>query len=167
MLKKIKDKILANVQHSVAIGVIVLIVVISVVASFKQESGGLGVSGNNLGATGDIFTPYKIEGFENGWITQPEFDGKDMSDNSLVVAENIDLGIRNSIAPRQGTIILGTESTSIEPIKSLHVATNFQGRELFIRTHGTVMEWWNPDAEVWETLDTGYTSGLVFSYAVS
>ena len=123
------------------------------------------ISQQQLGTTNDIYQPYKLEGFGKGWVTSPEFDGTDMPDDALVEAVNIDFGTKKSIAPRQGTIILGTISTTQSPIKSLHTSKSLKSRELLIRTYGTVIEWWNPINSTWEDLDTGYTSGKIFTFA--
>lgn len=122
---------------------------------------------NKLGANTEIYGPYKLEGFGRGWMTAPEFDGKNMPDDALVEATNIDFNVKNSISPRQGTIILGSESSSSTPtpIMSMHTSTSIKGRELLIRTYSTVVEWWNPINETWENLDSSYTSGKTFSFA--
>lgn len=117
----------------------------------------------NLGKN-DIFSPANMEGWSAGWFTQPEYDGQDMPLNSLIEAKNIDFGIKTSIAPRDGTEVLGTESATSSPVNSLHVSTNISGRELFVRTSGTTMEWWNSVQSEWETLDTGYTTDKTFTF---
>lgn len=121
------------------------------------------VFGQNLGRN-DIFSDVKLEGWNSAWFTQPEFDGNDMPADALVQADNIDFDVKKSIAPRQGTEILGTESTSKNPVKSLHTSKALDGRDLLVRSHSTVLEWWNPDGTTWENLDTDYTSDKDFTF---
>ena len=78
-----------------------------------------------------------------------------MPNDALVEATNIDFGVKKSIAPRLGNELLGTVSTNKNPIKSLHTSKALDGRELLVRSHSTVLEWWNADGSSWENLGSG------------
>jgi len=118
---------------------------------------------DNLGAV-DKFVPVKLEGWGNGWMTSPEYDGIDMPDNALVEANNIDFGVKNSIAPRRGILTLGTESSNLNPVRSLFTAHTEDGREVLIRTSTTTIEWWNAVDEAWDQLDDGYVADRIFTF---
>ncbi|MEA3272251.1 MAG: hypothetical protein U9P90_01120 [Patescibacteria group bacterium] len=149
---------------------ITLVIAVNIIFIPKQEiimqPAGLDTFGNeqNLGRN-DNFVAYKLEGWNSAWVTQPEFDGDDMPIDALVDVNNIDLDVKKSIAPRLGSEILGTQSSESNPIKSLHTSKSLDGRELLVRTHSTVIEWWNPDNTAWEAMSTSttYTSGQDFS----
>ena len=113
----------------------------------------------------DLYSPYKIESFNDAWITAKEFDASDLSDHALVEAENIDFSSQGSIAPRTGSIILGTASSSIYPITSLHTSKSLEGRELLLRSASTTVEWYNEDNSTWENLLTTTTTNQQFVYA--
>ena len=138
------------------------IVFTQIPGNIKKENNLSGAE-KNLGAN-DIFSSFKMEGWGSAWYTQPEYDGDDMPTDAIIEAKNIDFDIKKSIAPRLGNEILGTESSNKNPVNSLYTANALDGRELLIRTHSTVLEWWNPDNTSWETLDTGYTTGKDFSF---
>lgn len=112
----------------------------------------------------DIFKASPLEGWGAGLMTTPEYDGVDMPDNALVVADNIDYDVKNSIAPRSGTTILGTESVLLNPVQSLHTSKSLHGRELMVRTSTTTMEWWNSVDSSWDILDKGYTNNQQFTF---
>lgn len=112
----------------------------------------------------DIFNPVTIEGWKHGLMTSPEFDGADMPASALVQADNVEFDVKNSIAPRRGTLILGNSSASTTPVQSLHASKALDGREVLIRTASTKIEWYNKDGDNWEVLDNGYTTGLEFSF---
>lgn len=162
IIKKILDKLKELGDYTGFFLLLLCFVIMTLIASNIKETGN---NSNNLGAVNDIYTPYKLEGFGKGWYTQPEYDGSDMPINALVSSNNIDFDVKNSIAPRQGTLILGTEATSSYPITSLHTARNLQGIELLIRSYNTVLEYYNPAQSDWETLDTGYTASQRFTFA--
>jgi len=152
------------IKHRLAVFIAIILVVFFFVCFFTQEK----VMGNDsqkalLGGN-DIFSPFKLEGWGSAWYTQPEYDGDDMPNDALVLADNIDFDIKKSIAPRTGNFILGTISTDKNPIKTMHTSSALDGRELLVRTHTTVLEWWNADNTTWETLDNGYTTGEDFSF---
>jgi len=128
----------------------------SSIAQFSGDSPIIGAS--------DKFVPVKYEGWGKGWFTSPEYDGADMPDNSLVEATNIDFNVKNSIAPRLGSIILGTESTDLYSVQSLYTAHTWDGRELLLRTSSTTIEWWNTVDSNWDVLDSGYTANQVFNF---
>lgn len=113
----------------------------------------------------DKFLPIKYEGWAKGWFTSPEFDGVDMPDNGLVEAKNIDYDVKSSLAPRLGSLVLGTESSNEYPVQSLYTAHTWDGRELLIRTSSTTLEWWNSVDSDWDVLDSGFTANKVFSFA--
>jgi hypothetical protein len=159
MLNKTKQKLIIS---------LVIIGLIITGGLFYYSSQPLKTDQQNIGAVNDIYIPYKIEGFKDGWITAPEYDGVDMSDNALVEAENIDFSSKTSIAPRQGSELIGTESSVISPIESMHTSISLGGRELMIRTASTSIEWWNSINSVWEAMASttaSSTASQQFSFA--
>lgn len=159
---KLKGKIWAKIG---VLGAIIAIVAISYVFIAKSQNGSI-LDQVNLGGSSDNFTPYPIEGWNSALITRPEYDSPDMPKDALVEAVNIDFDIKSSIAPRKGSNLLGTTATTTEcPIKSMHTSKSITGRELLLASSCDDIEWWNDYADKWETLDDGYTSGKVFTYA--
>ena len=148
---------------------IVLIIAIVCVGNFLSPENVAEAEEENVGQVKDIYSPYKIEGFGAGWITSAEFDGANLSDNALVEALNIDFGSKTSIAPRQGSEILGTESTEVYPIYSIHTSKSITGRELLVRTSTTTIEWYNSIDDDWDYLKTSIeassTANLEYSFA--
>jgi hypothetical protein len=156
MLDKVKE------NYQIIISIVAAIIIASMLfgVSYKEKNFS---AEQNLGQN-DNFTSFKLEGWGSAWYTQPEYDGDDMPNNALVKAENIDFDIKKSIAPRLGNEILGTESSTKNPINTMHTSNALDGRELLLRTHSTVIEWWNADDENWDQLDDGYTTGQDFSF---
>ena len=157
------QKILALILAFVMVGVCTSIVVGGIDKIDSHKLKGEVSQEVELGQI-DNFTPIKLEGWGNAWYTQPEFDGDDMPMDALVEVENIDFGVKKSIAPRLGSTVLGTASTNKNPVKSLHTSKALDGRDLLLRSHSTVLEWWNPDGSAWEGLATGFTSGKDFTF---
>lgn len=118
-----------------------------------------------LGYSSDNFTPFIVEGWSSGLITRPEYDSNGMPNDALVESLNIDLNVKSSIAPRTGSIILGTATSTECPIKSMHTSKDINGRELLLTTSCGTIDWWNSVDEDWDQLDDGYTSGQVFTFA--
>ena len=159
---KLRSKIAILIVLAVFIALCMLLVVKplkSGVLGFRDDFNSV------LKGSTDDFQPIQLEGWNSALITRPEYDGKDMPDDALVEAINIDLDIKNSLAPRKGSIILGTATTSQNAIKSMNTVNSLYGRELLLRTWGDVIEWWNETADEWEELDDGYTSNQVFTFA--
>ena len=118
-----------------------------------------------FGSAVDEYEPVALEGWGSLWRTREEYDGTDMPNDALVEAINIDLGVKHSIAPRLGSLVLGTATTVQSSIKSLFTASSEDGRELLVRTQGTNVEWWNSVGSDWDVLATSSASGAVHTFA--
>ena len=116
----------------------------------------------------DNLKSIRLQNFRKGLWTKDEYFSDDVPLEALVEAQNIDMGGKSSLAPRLGSEVLGTASSAANPIISLPRKTlkSSKGRELLVRSHSTVLEWWNEIAETWETWDTGYTSEKEFDFTI-
>ncbi len=118
-----------------------------------------------VSGTADEYQSVGLEGWGSLWNTKEEYDGAKMPNDALVEAVNIDLDIKDSIAPRQGSVVLGTATTVQSAVKSLFTASNEDGRELLVRTQSTFVEWWNSVATDWDVVATSSESGAVHTFA--
>lgn len=83
----------------------------------------------------------------------------------ILGSKNITINDGDRIAPRKGSLILGSSSTSTTPIKSMHTFKKRDGSEVMLRSYGTVLEYYHPDTGAWENLNSDYTSGQTFGFA--
>lgn len=117
-----------------------------------------------FGSAVDDYVAVPLEGWGSLWRTKEEYDGNDMPDDALIEAINIDLGVKHSIAPRLGSVVLGIATTVQSSVNSLFTASSEDGRELLVRTQSTQVEWWNGVDSNWDVLATSSASGAVHTF---
>lgn len=89
---------------------------------------------------------------------------------ALRVMRNAQVTIRGGLAPREGTILLGTANTATTPIRGFYNFRKSLGTdELILKTYGTVIEYLSKTYQSagWTTLKTGFTSGQEFGFVTS
>jgi len=105
-----------------------------------------------------------IAKFTGGKNSVYEADELDITEAKQCI--NANLKRQNGIQPREGATILGSFSTTANPIRSAHCFTRKDGLERPLRSSGTILECYNPFLATpdYITLDTGFTSGKIFGF---
>ena len=106
-----------------------------------------------------------ISNYTGGKNTVEEADELDITEARQCL--NVNLKRQRGVQPREGATVLGTYSTTANPVKSSETMQHPYGGERPIRSSGTVTEALNeflatPD---YVTLETGFTTGQVFGFA--
>lgn len=110
------------------------------------------------------------------WVTFDKFSGYHTKDdpNKVKTGDNpqgqntfMNNGDRISVRDLGYEIFPSTDtaSSSISSVNSMHTFRKRSGENILIRTHNTVVEWYDESQNSWENLNSGYTPGYVFGFA--
>lgn len=107
------------------------------------------------------------------WTTVQEFPGfldkrdvTQMPPGALIVgSQNVRINDADRVSVRRGSSIFGADSTDTTPITSMHTMKRRDAVNIMMRAYGTVLEYFHPDTETWENLNSGYTAAQKFGFA--
>lgn len=80
-------------------------------------------------------------------------------------SQNVVISDGDLITVAKGSELFGASSSATTPIKSSYTHRRRDGVEVPIRTYSTVIEFYHAGTGAYETLQTGFTSGLEFGFA--
>lgn len=80
-------------------------------------------------------------------------------------SQNITITDGDRIGVRRGSLLFGAANSAITPIRNAFTHRRRDGVEVQVRTYSTLVEYFHPDTDAWETLKTGFTTGLQFGFA--
>lgn len=84
---------------------------------------------------------------------------------SARLMRNVIITDRGGIAPRPGSVLLGSKESGSTKCRGFAVYAKQNGsQEIPIRAHGTILEYFDAAASAWATLKTGFTSGQEFDF---
>lgn len=98
---------------------------------------------------------------------QTKADRSKVDDGAATGGENTEVNDNERISNRKlGYEVFPTGSINLgaDAITSLHTFRKRDGSNVMMRSHSTVLQYFNNDTETWCDLKTGYTSGQVFGY---
>lgn len=109
------------------------------------------------------YDPKNFDRFGAGMVTVEEADK--ISDEACTYAQNIDLSSAGAIGPRLGKTLFGTETTGVGEILGAAVAVRRDGTQIPLRVRDTILEWYHATSLSWNTLVTGLTDNVQYSFA--
>lgn len=168
MVQNLKDK-LKQYSSWIALGAIGLFAMVSpfAVNSLKDEpAGGIGDEEQNIGVDLPGATWVTFDKF-SGYHTKDDPNKVKNGDNPQGQNTFMNNGDRISVRDLGYEIFPSTDtaSSSISSINNMHTFRRRSGENVLIRTHTTVVEWYDENQNVWENLNSGYTSGYTFGFA--
>lgn len=170
MVQILKEKLKKHISK-VFFGAMALLILAtpSMISVLKNRQ-----SEESFGGTGDQSIGVDLPGAT--WVTFDKFTGYQTKDdpNKVKNGDNpqgqntfMNNGDRISVRDLGYEIFPSTDtaSSTVEAVTSLHTFRRRSGQNVLLRTHTTVIEWFDQTQETWENLASGYTSGQVFGFA--
>ena len=149
-----------NLYKKILLPIILVIVAILVSKKYfiNQNIQNIGVT--NDFADGQWFSVTDFQGF------QTKLDPSKISNGGSPNGQNTTVNNGDRISVREyGYTILGTVTTTENPVLSLHTFRKRSGENILIRNRGTYLEYFESGNSLWESLRTTSTQGVSYDFA--
>lgn len=129
----------------------------------NQTMGGVTIDGPVLGGNFEDSSWSMVQKFQ-GWETSA--DASKISDGATPNGQNVIINDGDRISIRNfGYEVLGTSTTTDDPITSLHTFRKRSGENLLMRSYNTYLEYYEEGNDTWESLRTTSTADAIYGYA--
>lgn len=150
-------------QFIIISSAIILITIVSLFGINKTNNLGETNEEPILGANYEDANWVMVDSF-TGWET--DSDASKIKDGASPNGQNVVINNSDRISVRDfGYEVLGSETTTDDPIMSLHTFRRRDGQNILMRSYSTYLEFYNETSDVWESLRTTSTDSAIYGYA--
>ena len=111
----------------------------------------------------EIYKPITFNKWGKGLVTTQE--ASDLPLNAGVLVQNLDISSGGGIGPRAGRTLFGNRTTTKGKISAIYNFKTREGNERPVRVRTSLLEYYDPVNDTWNTLKTGLNTNLITGFA--